>query len=669
VKSLKINTYIVIFFVVIAAVLLTHLVPVGKFEPLEQYIWDAKHMEIREQIVPNKDTFEFLHNPDGSRKTMGVSLFAPFHGVGLFNYLFEGIKSSVGIFAFILIIGGAFAIVIRTGAVDNGIMAVIRKLKGKELAIIPTLFIIFSLGGATIGMGECAIPFVMIVVPLMVAMKYDAVTGVLITYGATQVGFGSSWMNPFSVGIAQAISGIPVLSGMSFRIFIFILCTAIGATFSTLYAMKIKKNPQKSVSYESDAYFRNEAKDMTALSHGKLSGVEAIVLALFGLTLLWVGYGVIAHDYEIAEIATQFLILGIVSGSLAALFRNNNMTFSDVADSFANGAKDLLPAALVVAMAKGIILILTLGGNPTDPQHASVLNTLLFYGSELLSGVPSALSAWVMYIGTGTLNLLIPSGSGKAALLMPFMAPLADSVGIAKQTAVLAFQLGDGFTNLIAPTSGALMGALAVSRIDWVKWVKAQIPFQLMFVAISTLLLFVAITIPAQLGGNDWLSQQELTQMQQNEKKESKATSSTFEVNQETLGKLQKIALEKNSSSWVTLKLQAGKTYKVYIIDGDNIEQFKDDGKPLMNKSEAISQVIFKLYEKGEKTKASEYAPNVYKAYSKDYYAGTTPEGTNTSTKAASIEFKAVQEEVQLLIQGRRSDLQGTVGYYLELVD
>ena len=254
------DTYIIIFLVVCLAALLTYIIPQGFYETQDvTYLMDGVE---KTKTVIKDGSFQYVLNKNGEPVKQGISLFAAGGEVGLFNYLFEGLVSgdkwgsAVGIIAFILVIGGAFGIVLRTGAVESGIMNMIRKTNGKEKLLIPVLFFLFSLGGAVFGMGEEALPFLMILVPIVIAMGYDGVTAVLITYVATQIGFGTSWMNPFSVAIAQGIAGVPVFSGATFRIVLWVLFTGVGAVMTMLYANRIKKNPTHSVSYESDAYFR-----------------------------------------------------------------------------------------------------------------------------------------------------------------------------------------------------------------------------------------------------------------------------------------------------------------------------------------------------------------------------------------------------------------------------
>ncbi|QVL36772.1 putative basic amino acid antiporter YfcC [Aminirod propionatiphilus] len=486
------DTYIIIFFVVLCAALLTYLIPVGTFETHEISYQMGESTKTRTVLIP--ETFKIVTDEAGQPVKKGIRLFEPFGEVGVLNYVFEGFVSgskwgsAVGVMAFILVIGGAFGIILRTGAVEAGLYKMLAKTKGAEAAIIPVMFVLFSLGGAVFGMGEEAIPFVMILVPACVALGYDSITALLISYGATQIGFATSWMNPFSVAIAQGISQIPVLSGAAFRIALWVGFTLLGIVFTWIYARKVKANPESSLAYASDAFFRDDlAKNKEVQAEFGLG--HSLVLLTLTAGMGWVIWGVVKHEYYIPEIATQFFVIGLICGVIGVLFKLGGMTWNTIAESFRDGAKDLVGAAMVVGMAKGIILVL--GGD--SPTAATVMNTVLHSVGNMISGLHSAVSAWIMYVFQSVFNFFVVSGSGQAALTMPLMAPLADIAGVSRQVAVLAFQLGDGLTNLIVPTSGVLMACLGAARLDWATWARFQIKFQGLLFAVSSLVVVGAV--------------------------------------------------------------------------------------------------------------------------------------------------------------------------------
>lgn len=492
-KGFKVpDTYVIIFFVVCFAALLTYLIPQGMYETHEiSYVIDGAEST---RTVIKDNSFQYVLDDNGQPLKQGIGLFEAGGGVGLLNYMFEGMVSgdkwgsAIGVIAIILVCGGAFGIIMRTGAVEAGIMGMIRKGNGKEKFLLPVLFIFFSLGGAIWGMGEESIPFAMILVPMVIAMGYDAVTGVLITYVATQIGFGTSWMNPFSVAIAQGVAGVPILSGATFRVILWVVFTGAGLAMTLIHANKVKRDPASSVSYVSDAYFRDDLQTgQPAGSEEKFKTGHILVLLTMAAGIVWVIWGVLKEGYYIPEISTQFFIMGLVSGIIGVIFKLNDMRLNDIATSFKQGAADLVGAALIVGMAQGIMLVL--GGS--DPSSPTVLNTLLYGISQAFVDVSGTFAAVLMYLFQAVFNFFVVSGSGQAAITMPIMAPLADLLDVTRQTAVLGFQLGDGLTNIIVPTSGCLMGALAVARIDWSQWIKFMWKFLgvLMIMAIITMII------------------------------------------------------------------------------------------------------------------------------------------------------------------------------------
>ena len=466
------DAFIILFFVVLIAALSTHLLPAGKFE-LAPAVDGGKPLLIA-------DSFEVVENHPG------VSLFADGGGVGFFNFAFEGMVSgdkwgsAIGVMMFIILTGGAFGIVMQTGAINNGVLALVSKTQRLDGLFIPILFLLFSLGGAIFGMGEEAIAFCIVLMPLMRAIGYDGITTVMVTYVATQIGFATSWMNPFSVAIAQGIAGVPLMSGMGFRIAMWVVFTVIALIFTVRYANKIKQVPSENSTIKSE---------LNPTLSANFTKVDSGILALFFAAIIWVIWGVMAKGYYIPEIASQFFTMGCVIGAFAVIC--GRLTVNQVADAFKQGGQDLLPAAMIVGMAKGIVIIM--GGD--DASTPSILNTLLHYAGNVVGDLPEALSALFMFVFQSIFNFFIASGSGQAALTMPLMAPLADIVGVSRQVAVLAFQLGDGLTNIIIPTSASLIGCLGVAKVDWLVWAKFAARFMLLMMALAVGFIVLAVTI------------------------------------------------------------------------------------------------------------------------------------------------------------------------------
>ena len=439
------DTLVIIFFVAILTSLATWVVPVGMFDSQEvQYQVDGQ-TKTRKVVDPH--SFRILTNEAGEPEYHRVQLFTTGdERPGLMNFPFEGLTSgskygtAVGIIMFMLVIGGAFGIVMRTGTIDNGILALIRHTRGNEILFIPALFILFSLGGAVFGMGEEAVAFAIIIAPLMVRLGYDSITTVLVTYIATQIGFASSWMNPFCVVVAQGIAGVPVLSGSGLRIVVWVIATLIGLIFTMVYASRVKKNPLLSRVHESDRFFREKQADV---EQRPFTFGDWLVLIVLTAVMVWVIWGVIVNAWFIPEIASQFFTMGLVIGIIGVVFRLNGMTVNTMASSFTEGARMMIAPALLVGFAKGILLL-----------------------------VGNGEAAWFMLLFQAVFNFFVTSGSGQAALTMPLLAPLGDLVGVNRQVTVLAFQFGDGFSHIIYPTSASLMATLGVCRVDFRNWLK-----------------------------------------------------------------------------------------------------------------------------------------------------------------------------------------------------
>ena len=439
------------------------------------------------------DTSKKLH------KVAGVWGTEDFGGFGFLNYVFEGLVtgdrsgSAVGICALILVVGGSFGIVMKTGAIDAGIYAFIEKTKGLERLALPCLFVLFSLGGATFGMAEECIPFAMIMVPFVIALGYDSIVAVVVTYVASQVGNAASWMSPFSVAVAQGIAGVPVLSGATFRLVLWVGITGLAAAYMMVYAERIRKDPTRSVVYHEDGHLRERLNAVSAQEREFTLGHKLILLEMLAV-LIWIIWGVTRKGYYIPEIASQFFVMGFGAGVIAIIFKLNGMTINGMASAFQSGVADLAGTAVVVGMAKGILLVL--GGSDADSY--STLNTILYGLGTALHGVPAFIGAECMYLFQSLFNLVVTSNSGQAALTMPIMAPLADLVGVSRQISVLAFQLGAGFVDAFTPVSASLIGVLGVARIDWGTWAKFQIKMQAFFFVLGTIFIAIAVGINLQ---------------------------------------------------------------------------------------------------------------------------------------------------------------------------
>ena len=389
----------------------------------------------------------------------------------VFSAVYHGFVKQAGIIIFILIVGGAFWLLNATGAVSAGISRFIARVGRRDKLILLALTVLFSLAGAVFGMSEETIPFIGIVVPLAVSMGYDPIMGLLVVYVASNVGFSSAFLNPFTVGIAQEMAELPPFSGMGYRIFCWALLTLLLCIFVYFYARKSRKEPALP---ETDLSVPEEA--LTARQ-------RAILLVLF-LTVAALVYGVTCHDWYMPEITALFLLMGILCGIIAGFSANR------ISEEFLAGAKDILPAALVVGVASGIIVIL---------QDGNVIDRLLHSLQKGLDGSGPLASLSVMYGIQALINFLIPSATAKAAVTIPIMAPFSDLVGVSRQAMVLAFQFGDGFTNMVTPTSGVLVAALAMARVPYTRWVRWIWKMVLVLLVLGLLLLIPTLLFP--IGG------------------------------------------------------------------------------------------------------------------------------------------------------------------------
>ena len=428
------NTYVIIFALLVLCAVATWLVPGG----------------------------QYVRADDGSLQYESVEAVPQSWQV--FSSIYHGFEKQAGIIVFILVVGGAFWLLNATGAVSAGIGRFIARVGKRDKWVLVALTLLFSLGGAVFGMSEETIPFVGMVVPLMLSMGYDAFMGMLIVYVASNVGFSSAFLNPFTVGIAQGMADLPLFSGLGYRLVCWGVLTALLVAFVLVYAARTRKKADVTVE--------------AAQAPEALSGRQKAILAVLGVTVVMLVVGVTQWKWYLPEITGLFLSMGIVCGIIAGFSANR------IAEELLAGAKDILSAALVVGFASGIIVIL---------QDGKVVDSILHSMQEGLDGTGPMASLSAMYGIQAVINFLIPSASAKAAITIPIMAPFADRVGVSRQAMVLAFQFGDGFTNMLTPTSGVLMAALAMARIPYEKWLKWVWKGTLALLLIGLLLLLFPV--------------------------------------------------------------------------------------------------------------------------------------------------------------------------------
>ncbi|MGL5330500.1 MAG: YfcC family protein [Peptostreptococcaceae bacterium] len=451
------HTFTIIFSLIVIMAIMTWIIPSGEF----------LREDINGRMVVVPGTYETVESsPQGFSDVFA----APIHG-------FVDAAEVVG---FVLLVGGAFGIIAKTGAIEAGIGAAITKMQGIDKLIIPVSMILFGLGGTTFGMCEETLPFYMIFVPLMTRLGYDSLTAIATVFLGAATGVAASTINPFSVGIAQALAELTPGSGIEYRFIMFVVFMVISIIFVSMYANKVKKDPTKSFVYELDK--QNKAsfvmEDNTSIK--KFTGREVAVLTVFVVGMGIMIYGVLTKGWYIAEIAMVFTAIGVIAGIV------NGLNQSEIASSFISGAKDLVSAALAIALARGIVII---------AQDGYIIDTILNSAANFLSVLPKAVFINLTLLLENALTFLIPSSSGLASLTVPVLAPLGDLVGVSGQQIVTAYQFGTGLTNMITPTSGVLMGALAVAKIPWSKWVRFVMPLLLILLATTMVFLTVGLYI------------------------------------------------------------------------------------------------------------------------------------------------------------------------------
>ena len=526
-RRLKIpHTYVIVFIIIVIAAVFTWFVPGGAFD--------------RETITTASGTKEVIrtnsfHYVESAPQTWQI-----------FSAFYKGFVRSPKIIVFILILGGAFWILNESKAIDMGVYAFLKKsdklnryrfirFLGVNNIIITVVMLMFSFFGAVFGMSEETIAFVIIFVPMAISMGYDSIVGVCMCFIGAGIGFAGCLMNPFTLGIAQEISGLQLFSGLEYRFVIWMVINIVGISYVLWYAGRVKKNPARSVVYKEDNYWREHHAGadmqvsvkslpstwvayagvlaaimvsafiwpMNEIRLGANSflfpalpllaalfavtgflaarrSVQAFVLDILIFTILFLVVGVTGFEWGLLELAALFFAMALVAG--IAMGKDAN----EITRSFVAGARDIMSAALVVGLAGGIIVVL---------EDGRIIDTILYGISRAIEGTGKITTLSLMYVFQSGLNMIITSGTAKAALIMPILRDISEMVNLSKQATVTAFHIGDGFTNLITPTSGVLIGVLEVARIPFNKWFSWAWKLILILVILGWILLIPTVTM------------------------------------------------------------------------------------------------------------------------------------------------------------------------------
>ncbi|MEK5333767.1 YfcC family protein [Lysinibacillus sp. FSL W8-0992] len=452
-KSRTINVYVLLLIVLLVATVFTHIIPAGEYA----------RIDFNGREIVDSDSFKYVDKSPAS--------FFDF-----FKAIHSGMVSAADIIFFVLIIGGAFGVLTATGTIETLMVVVSRKLANKEKWLIPVMMLFFALGGSLMGMSEETLVYIPILIPLAIALGFDVLTGAAIVLIGASIGFTTAIMNPFTVGIAQGIAGLPIFSGMMYRIILFILMYVIAVGFVYRHAMKVKR--ERSLGYFAD--YQTIGLEKIIDSNIVLEKKHKLVLGYFLFNFVVLVIGVIKFQWYITEIASLFILSGIIMGILGKL------SSDQIVQSFMNGAAGLVTGALVIGVSRATLIVL---------EQGHIIDTILYHTSSALQHVPPVFSSAGMFILQSFIHFVVPSGSGQAALTMPIMAPLADLLGVTRQTAVLSFSMADGIGNIIFPTSGYFMAALSLAKIPWSRWAKWVWPLILVQYGIGIISVIIAQTL------------------------------------------------------------------------------------------------------------------------------------------------------------------------------
>jgi uncharacterized ion transporter superfamily protein YfcC len=479
------TAYTVLFLLLILVVIATWIIPAGQYDKNEDG-----------EPIPGS-YHEVEQNP---QKIIADGLMAPVNGM----YGLEGEDGSVSVYnvgalygaidvaLFVLVIGGFLGMTMATGAIDAGIGKITTALKGREKWMIAILMIVFALGGTSYGMAEESLAFYGLIIAVMIAAGYDALTGVAVVMLGAGIGVLASTVNPFATGIASGFAGISIADGLVSRIIILVIGTIIGIVFVTRYADKVKKDPSKSLVY--DKKEENEKRFLRSAGSEAMpefDGRRKIILVLFALAFLIMIYSVIPWEdlglpfptwwWWFGEFTALFLGFAIVIGLVGGLGE------AGISETFINGARDMLGVALVIGLARGISVIMTNG---------LIIDTILFYAESAVSNLGGVAFINLVHLLYLPLGFLIPSSSGLATVSMPIMAPLADSASVDRSLVVTAYQSASGLLNLVNPTFAVVMGGLALGRVRFDKWLRFTLPVLIILLILYALVLSIGTFFP-----------------------------------------------------------------------------------------------------------------------------------------------------------------------------
>lgn len=461
------TAYTILFALIILMAVLTWILPAGQYQRAAN--------EALGKDAPVPGTYQTV---EPAQQGVFDVLLAPI--TGFYNQS-TGMANAIDVSLFVLVIGGFLGVVNATGAINTGIERVMLRLKGREKWMIPALMLLFAAGGSTYGMAEETLAFYVLLIPLMIAVGYDALTGVAVIMVGAGIGVIGSTINPFSTAIASNAAGIPFTQGLALRLVILALGWLICVVYVMRYAERVRKDP--ACSLVADLKASNEAhflRNRESHSASVLTTRQMLILLMFGATFAAMVWGVASQGWWMAEMSALFLAASVAVGLVAWLGEKPFTT------AFVDGARDLLGVALVIGLARGIVVIMDQG---------KITDTILHTFEGWITGMPDVAFVNALFATEGLLSLLVPSTSGLAVLSMPILAPLSDFAGVPRHLAVTAFQTAIGITNLVTPTYAVVVGALAIGRVPYQRWVRFIWPLMLMLTVLSMASLSAAVLL------------------------------------------------------------------------------------------------------------------------------------------------------------------------------
>lgn len=467
IKQFKVpHVYAIIFALMVIFAVLTWIVPSGSYQ----------RQEVNGREVTVAGTYEqsektYIDEETGDEVDLRQGVF------DVLQAPTRGIQEAIEVVAFILIVGGSFQVITKTGAITSGMGRVVRRFKNKDILIIPIAMVLFALGGTSFGMAEETLPFFAIFMPIMMAMGFDSMTAFMVVFVGARTGYIASTINPFNVLIAQGILGIQGNPQLWLRMIAWVVLTAVAITWVVLYARRVKKNPESSITFEDDIAKKVEfAADESALD-AEFTGRQKGVLAVFIAGMCLIIWGLVTQGWYMNEISSVFLAMGLLAGVIAGFSQDV------IAQEFVAGIADFAFSAIVVGLARGILVIASDG---------MIIDTILNALATGLGGIPAVLFTTLLYAVENLLAILVPSSSGLAALTAPIFGPLTELMGLNPEAAVWALSMGSATMSLICPTSAILVAGLGVCKIKLGQWWKTVWKFFLVVSLIN--IVFVAIS-------------------------------------------------------------------------------------------------------------------------------------------------------------------------------